>query len=376
MSRGPRSRGPACEGVLNVPGEGRQAAPDIEPIRGFAEDSPAAIVVLAGPAHRVVYANPALCAAAGRSAEALQGLPAADAFPQIRAAGHLATLDRLRAAGTAWTRRAQPLRLPPDAGEPRVWDIEATPLRTGGVVAGFLLQLRDVSAHRRAEAALHDALAAQQAIAREAEHRIKNSLQLVASLLRLQAANVPDASGRAAVEAATARVLAVAEAHRALQRSPDLRRVRLSDLLDELAAGTAVQHPGTDLRTEAAEAITLDAERAIPLALVLAELVEGAVRRAAGAAVPGAPAPGAAPEPMRLAARRHGNAVLLELAGTGGVAAEEGEAPGPLGNDLGDKVVRALTRQIGAELATERLPGGRVRTTLSLPVDPPQPARG
>ncbi len=355
-----------------MPEEGRQAAPDIEAIRGFAEDSPAAIVVLAGPAHRVVYANPALCAAAGRPAETLQGLPAADAFPQIRAAGHLTTLDRLRAAGTAWTRRAQPLRLPPDTGEPRVWDIEATPLRTGGVVAGFLLQLRDVSAQRRAEAALHEALAAQQAIAREAEHRIKNSLQLVASLLRLQAANVPDASGRAAVEAATARVLAVAEAHRALQRSPDLRRVRLSDLLDELAAGTAVQHPGTDLRTEAAEAITLDAERAIPLALVLAELVEGAVRRAAGAPAPGA----AAPEPMRLAARRHGDAVLLELAGAGGTAAEKGEAPEPLGTDLGDKVVRALTRQIGADLATERLPGGRVRTTLSLPADPPQPARG
>ena len=35
-----------------------------------------------------------------------------------------------------------------------------------------------------------------------------------------------------------------------------------------LAAGAAVQHPGTDLRTEAAEALTLDAERAIPLALI------------------------------------------------------------------------------------------------------------
>jgi two-component sensor histidine kinase len=342
-----------------VPNEIRPAAPDIEPIRGFADTSPAAVAVLAGPAHRILYANPALCAAADRSPDALHGLTVDEAFPQIGAAGHLATLERVRAAGQPWTCRAQPLRLPPESGEPRVWDIETTPLRDGAAVTGLLVQLRDVSAQRRAEAALQEALAAQQAIAREAEHRIKNSLQLVASLLRLQLAHVAEPAGRAAVEAATARVQAVAEAHRALQRSPDLRRVRLSDLLDELAAGTAVQHPGTDLRTEAAEGLTLDAERAIPLALVLAELVEGAVRRAT------APAS----EPMRLAARGEGGAVLLELTDAGG-AAEQGEAPG-----LGEKVVRALTRQIGAVLETERLPCGRRRTALALPLEPAKPAR-
>jgi PAS domain S-box-containing protein len=349
-----------------VPDEGRSTAPDIDPIRVFAEESPAAVVVLAGPAHRVLYANPALCAAAGRRPDALQGRPAAEAFPQLSAAGHIAMLDHLRAAGLPWTCRSQPVRLPLDEGEPRVWDIEATPLRNGVVVTGLLLQLRDVSAQRRAEAALQDALAAQQAIAREAEHRIKNSLQLVASLLRLQAAEMPEPAGRAAVEAATARVLAVAEAHRALQRSPDLRKVRVSDLLDELASGTAVQHPGTDLRTEAAEALTLDAERAIPLALVLAELVEGAVRRAAA----GSPASKGS-EPMRLSARREGGAVRFELLDAAAAAdPAEGEAPG-----LGGKVVRALTRQIGAVLEVDRLPRGRLRTTLALPEDPVKPAR-
>ncbi len=352
---------PAAERSHSVPDEGRSTAPDIEPIRAFAEESPAAVVVLAGPAHRIVYANPVFCGAAGRSPDALGGVPASEAFPHLRAAGHVATLDRLRAAGLPWTSRAQPLRLPLAEGEPRIWDIEATPLRSAGIIAGLLLQLRDVSAQCRAEAALQEALAAQQAIAREAEHRIKNSLQLVASLLRLQGSHMSEPAGRAAVEAATARVLAVAEAHRALQRSPDLRRVRLSDLLHELASGTAVQHPGTDLRTEAAEALTLDAERAIPLALVLAELVEGAVRRAGSAP---------ASEPMRLAAREDGASVLIELTDAG-AAAEEGEAPG-----LGEKVVRALTRQIGAVLQTERLPCGRARTALTLPADPAKPARG
>ncbi|MBD0270709.1 MAG: PAS domain-containing protein [Acetobacteraceae bacterium] len=318
--------------------------------------------MLAGPSHRILYSNPAFCSAAGRSADALLGMPAGDAFPNLRAPGHLDALDRLRTGGQSRTCRAQALRLPSEDGEPRFWDVEATPLRSGGVVVGLLLQLRDVSAQRRAETALQDALAAQQAIAREAEHRIKNSLQLVASLLRLQASQMAEPAGRSAVEAATARVLAVAEAHRALQRSPDLRKVRVSDLLDELAAGVAVQHPGTDLRTEAAEALTLDAERAIPLALVLAELVEDAVRRAAAA-------PPTSPAPMRLSAYSDDRAVVLEFLGGGAPAVAGDAAP-----DLGGTVVRALVRQIGAVLETERLPGGRVRTALSLPVQAAEPA--
>ncbi|GAA0570756.1 hypothetical protein GCM10009416_06660 [Craurococcus roseus] len=349
-----------------MPDEGRSTAPDIESIRSFAEASPAAVVVLAGPSHRILYSNPAFCSAAARPADALRGVPADEAFPHLRAGGHLDALDRLRTADQTWICRAQPLRLPLEEGEARFWDVEATPIRGGGVVTGLLLQLRDVSAQRRAEAALQDALAAQQAIAREAEHRIKNSLQLVASLLRLQSAHMAEPVGRSAVEAATARVLAVAEAHRALQRSPDLRKVRVSDLLDELAAGAAVQRPGTDLRTEASEALTLDAERAIPLALVLAELVEGAVRRAA------AGAPATPSDPMLLSAqRRDDDAVLFEFVhgGGGAAAAEEDAAP-----DLGGKVVQALLRQIGAALETEHLAGGRLRTTLALPVHAADPA--
>jgi PAS domain S-box-containing protein len=349
-----------------VPDEGRSTAPDTESIRSFAENSLAAIVVLAGPSHRIIYANPAFCSAAARAAEALCGVPVSEAFPHLRASGHLDGLDRLRAGGQSWTCRGRPLRLPLEEGEPRVWDIEATPLHNGGVVTGQLLQLRDVSAQRRAEAALQDALAAHQALARAAEHRIKNSLQLVASLLRLQAAHMAEPVGRSAVEAATARVLAVAEAHRALQRSPDFRKVRVSDLLDELAAGAAVQHPGADLRTEAAEELTLDAERAIPLALVLAELVEDAARRAADQQA--APA-----EAMRLSARPDSQGMMLiEFVDGGGAApARDDGAP-----DLSGKVVRALVRQIDAVLETERLPDGSLRTALLLPMRAVEPVSG
>jgi PAS domain S-box-containing protein len=268
--RSPISR-PAAQRSHGVPDEGRSTAPDIKPIHTFAEASPAAVVVLAGPAHRILYANPALCAAAGRSPDDLLGRTTAEAFPHLDASGQVvAALDRLRAAGSPWTCRAQPLRLPLDEGEPRVWDVEATPLRNGGACTGLLLQLRDVSAQRRAEAALQDALAAQQAIAREAEHRIKNSLQLVASLLRLQASHMTEPVGRRGGGGGDRAGAGRGGSAPRLAAQPRPPPVRLSDLLDELAAGHRRAAPRHGPPHGSGGGPHPGRERAIPLALVLA----------------------------------------------------------------------------------------------------------
>jgi PAS domain S-box-containing protein len=214
---------------------------------------------------------------------------------------------------------------------------------------------RDIAARRSAEDALREALAAQGRLVREAEHRIKNSLQLVAGLLRLQSGRMEEPAGREALEAATARVQAVAEAHRALQMSPDLRSVRLPDMLRELAAGASVQHPGSDIRIAAPESITLDAERAIPLALILSELVAEALRHKweAGAA-----------HPVRLEAWVEATALVVSVADSG-ISLDQGSSAGR----LGETVIRALAKQIGAELATERATGSGTRVTLRLGLD-------
>ena len=82
-----------------MPDEGRGAVPDIDAIRGFAEDSPSPVAVLGGPAHRLLYVNPALAGAAGQDRQALSGRAVAEAFPAIAAGGHLAPLDLVRTTG-------------------------------------------------------------------------------------------------------------------------------------------------------------------------------------------------------------------------------------------------------------------------------------
>lgn len=239
------------------------------------------------------------------------------------------------------------------AGGYRWHRVRAAPVRdAGGRIRHWVGTCTDIEERHKAGDALREALAAQERLLREAEHRIKNSLQLVAGLLRLQAGRVEEPAAREALEAATARVQAVAEAHRALQMSPDLRSVRLADMLRELAAGASVQQPGTDIRIAAPEALTLDAERAIPLALILSELVADALRheRPAGAA-----------HPVRLEARVEAGCLAVAVV-DGGISLPAENAAGRLGGT----VIRALAKQIGARLATESAAGSGTRVTLRL----------
>ncbi|MFC7542927.1 PAS domain-containing protein [Siccirubricoccus deserti] len=77
----------------------RPNPPVLEAIRGFAEESLAAVAVLQGAALRLTYCNPAFSAAAGRPAEALWHLPLAEAFPALLAGGQVGRLGALLAGG-------------------------------------------------------------------------------------------------------------------------------------------------------------------------------------------------------------------------------------------------------------------------------------
>ncbi|MBX6744216.1 MAG: PAS domain S-box protein, partial [Acetobacteraceae bacterium] len=240
----------------------------------------------------------------------------------------------------------------------RWFRVRGAPVRDAkGAIRNWVGTCTDVEDQHRAEAALHEAMEAQKELVREAEHRIKNSLQLVAALMRLQAGRLEETEARTALEAATARVQAVAEAHRALQKSPDLRSVRLADMLRELAAGVSVQHPGADLRIEAPEGLMLDAERAIPLALILAELAGKALRHGLAG-------------PVCLSARIAEGTLLMEVTEPGRGAPEIGPAA-----ELGEKVISMLARQIGARVSAEAAADGSrtalvmelERTTAALP---------
>ncbi|HEY5514717.1 MAG TPA: histidine kinase N-terminal domain-containing protein, partial [Pengzhenrongella sp.] len=95
--------------------------------------------------------------------------------------------------------------------------MRAIPLTDGGVRVGAMLLVRDVSELRRRE----QELMTKDATIREIHHRVKNNLQTVAALLRLQARRVPDAGAKAALEEAVRRVATIALVHETLGQGFD-----------------------------------------------------------------------------------------------------------------------------------------------------------
>ena len=113
-------------------------------------------------------------------------------------------------------------------------------------------------------------------LAQEIHHRVKNNLQTVASLLRLQARNADSVDPREALEHSVNRILAIAAVHEMLTERHD-EDVELADLIDRLRA-TLVQGVGGGKEVSSElEPVSLPGARATALALVFAELLQNAL---------------------------------------------------------------------------------------------------
>jgi PAS domain S-box-containing protein len=222
---------------------------------------------------------------------------------------------------------------------------------TGPVLLGIV---QDVTERKQSVEALHAAMEARGLLIREADHRIKNSLQLVGGLLRLQERRTAQPEARGVLRAAFARVMAIGDIHRTLYQSADLRTVDLAQVLAELARHAGGLASAVSLRCDLPDSLLLDAERAIPLGLVVNELATNAVQHVYPAGQGGT---------VTIQARGTTGAVTVSVADEG-VGLPGGDAtPG-----LGGTIVKALGRQIGATIETRTAPGAGTSVTLRLPL--------
>jgi PAS domain S-box-containing protein len=212
---------------------------------------------------------------------------------------------------------------------------------------------RDVTERHKREDALHQSLQHRELLAREADHRIKNSLQLVASLLTLQRQSLDNPSAIHAIDSAIARVGAIAETHLALQHSRDFRTILFDQLVKRVCTGLAKLNPAVSIVIERLDPLELLAERAIPLGLVLNELLTNALRHAY---------PGGGNGQIRVNATHSDGLLTLIVADDGIGMSSTTDRRG-----LGTRVIRSLMSQLKATLSVEQAPSGgtAVRVTLS-----------
>jgi two-component sensor histidine kinase len=151
------------------------------------------------------------------------------------------------------------------------------PLVVHGTPVGAVVLVRDVTEVKRRDRAL----LSKDATIREIHHRIKNNLQTVSALLRLQARRTSNAEGREALLESVRRVASIALVHDALSMSVD-EEVNLDEVIDRiLSMMNDVASVDTPIRINRVGAIgVLDADRATALTMVITELVQNAIEHA------------------------------------------------------------------------------------------------
>ena len=113
----------------------------------------------------------------------------------------------------------------------------------------------------------------------EVDHRVKNNLQLISSLLLLQNRRVPDPAVKASLKGMLGRVNAIATVHRRLFQSEDVERFDVSAFIRDIVADLMGSALRDDIRVELdLERVEIPAAKAAPLALVVNELLTNALR--------------------------------------------------------------------------------------------------
>ncbi len=226
----------------------------------------------------------------------------------------------------------------------------------GGLQAleGFI---SDITERKRAEEALRTSLGEKEVLLREVHHRVKNNLQVVVSLLNLQSQNVPDESVREIFKESRNRIRSMALVHERLYQSSDLSYVDFAEYLRRLTThlfhSYGLDAGRIELEVEAGD-VRLDVNTAVPLGLIINELVSNALKHAFPDGRRGKIAIGLKP----LEGKRFRLAVSDDGAGfPEGVDFRNTES-------LGMQIVTMLAEQLEGELALERGAGTKFVLTF------------
>jgi two-component sensor histidine kinase len=216
---------------------------------------------------------------------------------------------------------------------------------------------------RGEQARLAQSLAEKDVLIRELHHRVKNNLQIITSLLRLQAKAATDQTVTELLQASERRLDAMAVIHEQLYASPDFREVRLeqqanllmTNLFHAFGVGPSriTGQVAVSARPEGGP-LVLGVDQAIPAGLILNELISNSLKHAFPSDRSGS---------IRIEARSNGGKVELAVIDDGVGVPEDLAAR--KGKSLGLQIVEILARQLHGTWELKREAGTSFR--LSFP---------
>lgn len=151
-----------------------------------------------------------------------------------------------------------------------------------GKLIGHTGTIEDITSQKLAEEQIKSSLLEKEALLKEIHHRVKNNLQIISSLIYLQAQRVDDPKVRQIFEDSQSRISSMALVHDSLYRSQDFARVNLSEYVQTLTSSLfhtyRIQSDTVNLAVRVDPGVVVSLEKAIPCGLILNELMTNALK--------------------------------------------------------------------------------------------------
>ncbi|MDV2987648.1 UNVERIFIED_CONTAM: PAS domain-containing protein [Methylobacteriaceae bacterium AG10] len=207
----------------------------------------------------------------------------------------------------------------------------------------------------KANNSLKTALAVKDELLHEVDHRVKNNMQIISSLIGMQLRTIDDQNIKASLQTTLGRVEAMSTVHRRFYQSGDVTHFDIAAFVHDLASDLVVATGRPDIRLETdLEPVQVPAEKAAPLALMVNELATNAIKHGLSHTKGGV---------LSVTTRLEGERCRITVADDGpGMTAGTTSTP-----TYGKRLVERLAKQLQAELIwTDAAPGLRVE--ISVPV--------
>lgn len=218
----------------------------------------------------------------------------------------------------------------------------------------YIAMTKEVAERKQAEETIRESLKEKEVLLNEIHHRVKNNLQVIYSLLSLQASNETDSHTLDALEESRRRVKVMARIHENLHRSDDLTFINISDYLNTVMEDTKESN-GVDPKVISfhldADDFNFDVEQAIALGQIISELVSNCLKHAF---------PNSQPGKIEVSLHRVDvGKIKLRVADDGKGLPEDINLQQT--KTLGMKLIHALAMQLGGTVNVESSGGTRIQ---------------